>query len=148
MIKHVVLENLQPDELSRLLDQNDEGMVLRPKGVSMLPFIREGETKVRLGRVGKLRKGDIVLAYFDGRYLLHRIYAIEGEQITLMGDGNVYGKEYCTTADVKAVVTEIINREGRGRKPGRAWLWRNTVRGRRYLLKGYRKWNKLKHNMI
>lgn len=148
MSKTAVLEELLPDELSDILDHSNEGIFLYPKGRSMLPFIREGVDKVRLGRVEGLRKGDIVLAYFDSRYLLHRIYALDGERITLMGDGNLQGKEYCSKADVKAVVKEIVTREGRVRQPGRAWLWRNTLGCRKYLLKAYRKWNKLKHTTI
>lgn len=148
MMQYAVLEELSPEALLELLDKSDNGMILRPKGKSMLPFIREGEAKVRLGRLESLRTGDIVLAYFNERYLLHRVYAINGDQVTLMGDGNLQVKEYCTKADIKAVVTEIITAEGRSRKPGRAWLWRNTLCGRKYLLKAYRKWNHLKHNDI
>ena len=142
-MKRVVLDNLNPDELSRLLDESNQGVILHPKGNSMLPFIRQGRDKVALGRPVNLKKGDIVLAWLKGRYFLHRVYALDGEKITLMGDGNLHGTECGTTADVKAVVTEIITKEGRGRKPRKAWLWRHTLCLRKYQMKVYRKWHKL-----
>jgi len=119
-------------EISRLIEEGHEVLMI-PKGISMLPFIRGEKDHVRLCKPGKLQVGNIVLAYIDGRYVLHRIYALKGDRITLMG--------------VKGVVTEIITPEGRSHKPGKAWLWRHTIGLRKYLLKIYRKTNKLlNHN--
>jgi hypothetical protein len=133
-------------EISRLIEEGHEVLMI-PKGISMLPFIRGEKDHVRLCKPGKLQVGNIVLAYIDGRYVLHRIYALKGDRITLMGDGNLQGCEQGTLADVKGVVTEIITPEGRSHKPGKAWLWRHTIGLRKYLLKIYRKTNKLlNHN--
>ena len=141
-MKHVVLEKLTADELTQLLDKGNE-IVLNPKGKSMLPFIRQGRDKVKLGRPMKIKQGDIVLACINGRYLLHRVYVLDGENVTLMGDGNLCGTESGTLADVIGVVTEIISKKGHRHKPGKAWLWRHTRRLRRYQLKAYRKWNRI-----
>lgn len=146
-MNQAVLEELKPEALSQRLEKGDV-VILHPKGVSMLPFIRQGKDKVELGRPDRLEVGDIVLAFFGGKYLLHRIYAIDGEKVTLKGDGNLCGIEQGTKADVIGVVTGIINPKGRKRKPGKAWLWRHTRRYRKYQLKIYRKWMKIQTMLI
>lgn len=133
-------------EVTRLLEEGRE-VVMMPKGISMLPFIRGEKDRVRLCKPDKLRVGHIVLAQIGGRFILHRIYAINGNRVTLMGDGNLQGCEQGTLTDVKGLVTEIITPNGRPHKPGTAWGWRHTLGLRKYLLKIYRKTNKLlNHN--
>ena len=58
-----------------------------PKGVSMLPMLREGIDSVVLSPVnGKLKKYDLPLYRRDnGKYVLHRIVHV-GEAYTCMGD--------------------------------------------------------------
>ena len=58
-----------------------------PKGVSMLPMLREGQDSVELSPLPeKLKKYDLPLYQRDnGKYVLHRIIAV-GEQYTCMGD--------------------------------------------------------------
>ena len=90
-----------------------------------------------------MRVGDIVLAYFENHYVLHRIVAINGEEVVLMGDGNLKGTEQGDRSEVVGKVVEIITPDLRQHKPGKAWLWRHTLFFRKYLLKVYRKWNKL-----
>lgn len=132
------------NEVARLLGEGRE-VVITPKGRSMLPFIRGEVDRIKLHQPGSLRVGDIVLAYFEDRYVLHRIVAINGEEITLMGDGNLKGTEQGSRKDVVGKVVEIITPDHRQHKPGKAWLWRHTLFLRKYLLKVYRKWNKLKN---
>ena len=51
------------------------------------------------------------------------VIALEGEKVTLLGDGNIAGTEECTLKDVMGTVIEI----GRGRrtvKPGKGRVWR------------------------
>ena len=141
-MRQAVLEELAPEALSQRLENGDV-VILQPKGVSMLPFIRQGKDKVELGRPDRLEVGQIVLAFLGGKYFLHRIYAIDGEKVILKGDGNLCGIERGTKSDVIGVVTGIINSKGKVRKPGKAWLWRHTRRYRKYQLKIYRKWMKL-----
>ena len=130
------------DEVSRLLAEGRE-VVMTPKGRSMLPFIRGEVDQVKLQRADKLEVGYIVLAYIDGRYVMHRIIALDGDSVTLMGDGNLHGTEQGKLADVVGVVTEIIAPDKRHHAPGKAWLWRHTMPLRKYLLKVYRKWNRI-----
>lgn len=134
-------------EVARLLGEGRE-VVMTPKGRSMLPFIRGEVDRIKLQQPEGLKVGDIVLAYFGNRYVLHRIVAINGDEITLMGDGNLKDVEQGERKDVVGMVVEIITPDNRHRKPGKAWLWRHTLFLRKYLLKVYRKWNKLKGKQL
>ena len=130
------------DEVAQLLGEGRE-VVITPKGRSMLPFIRGEVDRIKLRQPDILKVGDIVLACFESRYVLHRIVAINGDEITLMGDGNLKGTEQGDRSKVVGKVIEIITPDHRQHKPGKAWLWRHTLFLRKYLLKVYRKWNKL-----
>lgn len=142
-MEKVVLPNkVLLGEIAQLLSQGRE-VVMTPKGISMLPFIRGEVDRVKLQRPGQLKVGDIVLAYFGGQYVMHRIIAINGDKVVLMGDGNLKITEQGSQSDVVGLVTEIIKPKNRRHKPGKAWLWRHTLLLRPYLLKLYKKWNKL-----
>ncbi len=130
------------NEVAQLLGEGRE-VVITPKGRSMLPFIRGEVDQIKLRQPDGLRVGDIVLAYFGNHYVLHRIVAINGEKVVLMGDGNLKGTEQGDRSEVVGKVVEIITPDLRQHKPGKAWLWRHTLFFRKYLLKVYRKWNKL-----
>ena len=132
------------NEVAQLLGESRE-VVITPKGRSMLPFIRGEVDQIKLRQPDSLNVGDIVLAYFESRYVLHRIVAINGDEITLMGDGNLEGTERGDRSNVVGKVVEVITPDHGQHKPGRAWLWRHTLFLRKYLLKVYRKWNKLKN---
>ena len=114
-------------------------------GRSMLPFIIGDRESVILNKPENLRRGIIALAWVEQRrYVLHRIERIEGDKVTLMGDGNLQGVERCTFADVKAKATHAISSRGRRRylytpwrvKASRLWLRLRPIR--RYLLKIYK----------
>ncbi len=116
-------------------------VTLPVNGMSMLPFIIGGRESVVLQKPAALREGQVVLAWVDGtRYVVHRIIGIDGEHITLMGDGNLVGTEHCTAADVKGVVTHVMDAQERMRDlyswhrrwAARLWRWLRPVR--RYLL--------------
>ena len=115
-------------------------VVIWVKGYSMRPFIEFGRDKVKLASAASYQVGDAVLAEIaKGHYVLHRIIEKEGDRVILQGDGNVRGVEYCTTADIRGVVTEYI-------RPNRVLfsddvclkrkirLWRLLRPVRRYLL--------------
>ena len=125
-------------EVAAVLDEGREAIIL-PTGNSMLPFIRGGVDRVVLHRAPDVAVGDIVLVYTEGRYLLHRVIAREGDALTLMGDGNVRGQEHCRIADVIGTVGEIIRPDGSSRTPGKGCFWRALRPVRRYLLAFYRR---------
>lgn len=114
------------------------------KGYSMRPFLEHERDRVILDAPKDLKVGDAVLAEIaPDHYVLHRIIAIEGDQVTLMGDGNVRGTESCRLGDVAGVVTHYL-RPGRTllasdeRLKRRIRLWRRLLPVRRYLLFVYK----------
>ena len=124
----------------RDLDALKDGKVIAlvPQGISMLPFIKGGVDQVYLLKKEKVAVGDIVLVEYHGKHILHRVYAVDGEKMTLMGDGNLEGTEQVAADEVLGTVVEIVH-GGCRRKPKKAWLWRHLLPIRRYLLKIHRK---------
>ena len=124
----------------RDLDALKDGKVIAlvPQGISMLPFIKGGVDQVYLLKKEKVAVGDIVLVEYHGKHILHRVYAVDGEKITLMGDGNLEGTEQVAADEVMGTVVDIVH-NGRHLKPKKAWLWRHLLPIRRYLLKIHRK---------
>ena len=124
----------------RDLDALKDGkvIVLVPQGISMLPFIKGGVDQVYLLKKDRVAVGDIVLVEYHGKHILHRVYAVDGEKITLMGDGNLEGTEQVAADEVMGTVVDIVH-NGRHLKPKKAWLWRHLLPIRRYLLKIHRK---------
>ena len=130
--------------IGKLIEEGQE-VIFKPKGMSMLPFIRGGRDSVLLRKADELKVGDIALAEIsEGRYVLHRIEKIEGETIVLMGDGNLVGRERCRREDVMAIAVKIIkgSREIDCQSPGHlrnAEIWKRLLPVRRYLLAIYRR---------
>ena len=133
------------EEAIRLVE---EGMsvTLPVNGNSMLPFIIGGKESVILQKPDNLKVGDVVLAWTDGyRYVVHRIISIDGNQVTLMGDGNLVGTEHCQLGDIKAIATHVVDAKGRRHdlyskwrcKAAKAWWHLRPIR--RYLLAIYRR---------
>lgn len=117
-----------------LISQGKE-VIMTAKGNSMLPFIRDSKDSVRLTMPVNVGIGDIILAKVPGRgYIMHRVIGLEGDNITMMGDGNIAGTESCTKSDVVGIVTEIIKPDGKGHKPSKGCFWRFLKPFRRYLL--------------
>ena len=138
MDKRTVPNDILLGEVAAVLQEGREA-ILAPTGNSMLPFIRSGRDRVILRKQDNYAVGDIVLAHFGGRYILHRIVALDGDAVTLMGDGNLRGRERVRTADVIGTVTAIIKPDGQRRTPGKGRLWRVLLPVRRYLLAIYRR---------
>ena len=120
-------------------------------GRSMLPFIVGGQESVILERPRPAQVGDVVLAYVENcRYVIHRIVKIDGEHITLMGDGNLYGAEHCRLKDIKATATHVVGKGGKRRSLDshrsrrRAALWSRLKPIRKWLLLVYRIIRKVK----
>ena len=130
-------------EVGRLLAEGRE-VEMRPKGNSMLPFIRQEKDNVVLKKKDNVEKGDIVLVDLGGRYVLHRIIAEDGERLTLMGDGNIRGTESCAKDNVLGTVVKIVRPGGKSVTPSKGKLWKALLPVRRYLLAFYRRvWTKI-----
>lgn len=130
-------------ELARLLSEGKE-VRFTPSGVSMRPFIEGDKDSVILAPLNRApQRGEILLAQVQtlcGRttYVLHRLIRVEGEQLTLMGDGNLAGTETCLRADVIGIVTRIESPKGRRKPLTRGYIWYILRPLRKWLLKIYR----------
>lgn len=119
-------------------------VTLRVRGVSMRPFLEDRRDQIVLTQPGVVKVGDAVLAEIaPGKYVYHRIISIEGDKVTLRGDGNVYGTEQCRLEDVAAATKELIRKGRSYSAQGKAWryysaLWPSWPFARRVLLKLYR----------
>ncbi len=133
------------NEVERLVGSG-LSVILPVRGKSMLPFIAGGRDSVILEKPGPPKRGDVVLARVDGgRYVLHRIIRIDGDWITLMGDGNLMGVERCTAADIKARATHVVGPDGQKRDLYTLWrrmasrLWSGLRPVRTQILAIYRR---------
>lgn len=125
-------------EIARLVAEGKQ-VLFTPTGVSMRPFIEGGRDNVTLVRPTDLKVGDIVLAEVQPQhYVLHRIYYLQGDNLTLMGDGNLQGQEYCSRSNILAKVIAIHTPAGKSKHVTKARLWRHILPLRRILLKIYR----------
>lgn len=121
---------------------NDGYSVTLPvSGRSMLPFIIGGRESVILAPPSGLKRGIVALAWVEGRrYVLHRIERIEGERVTLMGDGNLAGREHCRLSDIKAMATYVVDGKRKRHYLYTRWrkvaseIWWMLLPIRRYLL--------------
>ena len=138
MNKRTIPNDILLGEVASALQEGREAVIM-PTGNSMRPFIRGGVDRVILCKKETLAVGDIVLACFDGRYILHRIVVLDGDAVTLMGDGNLSGRERGRTGDIVGTVSAIIRPDGRRRTPGKGRLWRALLPVRRYLLAIYKR---------
>lgn len=121
-------------------------------GRSMLPFIIGGKDSVILQKPANPKVCDVVLAWVDGcRYVVHRIIYIRGEDVILMGDGNLVGTEHCSLDDIKAIATHVVDTKGKRHYLYNRWrllgarVWFRLRPVRRYLLAIYRKIEGLKN---
>ena len=133
--------------LSEAIRMVNEGIAVTfpVNGRSMLPFIVGGRDSVVLVKNRQLKVGEIVLAKTDRGQVIHRVVALDGEHVTLMGDGNLVGREYCEVSQVEAFVSHVV----RGNRKtisvdGVGWkffskIWFLMLPFRRYLLAFYRR---------
>ena len=133
------------EEAIRLV-KDGVSVTLPVNGNSMLPFIIGGKESVILHAPGLIDVGDVVLAWVDGRrYVVHRVVSIDGERVTLMGDGNLAGREHCLLNDIKARVTHVVDDKERRhylynrwrKRAAKMWYWLRPIR--RYLLAIYKR---------
>ena len=112
------------------------------KGYSMLPFIIGSKESVDLVKPENLQVGHVVLAWVEGcRYVVHRIIEIKGEQVVLMGDGNIAGVEHCQLNDIAALAINVVTPTGKHHPLYSPWRVRAI---RRWILAIYRRtWLKI-----
>lgn len=130
-------------------------VILAVKGSSMHPFIIGGKESVELVKAqSPLKVGDVVLAWVDGmHFVIHRIIGVEGNKVSLMGDGNIQGIEHCRVDEVVAIAEYVIAPNGKRRylyskkRLRFARLWFKLLPVRRWILAFYRR-TLLKLNIV
>lgn len=124
------------------LIQQGHTVTLPLRGYSMRPYLEDNRDKALLEPTPpQLHVGDVVLATIaPKRYALHRIVSINGQDITLYGDGN-FSPEHITQHDVLAIATGFYRKGSDKLEPvkSRAYIlyWKSWVALRpirRYLL--------------
>lgn len=145
MNRLVVPNDILLGEVKSMLAEGRE-VVIPTKGSSMLPFIRGERDSVKLRKTDGIAVGDIVLAEIrPGTYVLHRVFGLDGDNVTLMGDGNVRGVERCRRGDVAGTAFSVLKdgaKEVDCRSAGalrRARAWRRLLPFRRIILGIYRR---------
>ncbi|MBQ8542708.1 MAG: S24/S26 family peptidase [Bacteroidaceae bacterium] len=115
-------------------------------GISMHPFLGSGRDKVVLTPPAKPKVGQVVLAeIMPQRYALHRIIKIEGNTITMRGDGNPLKMvEQFTTDKLVGTAEGFIRKGNYVSTSSRLWrcysaVWQACNPLRRLLLIIYRR---------
>lgn len=145
-IRNVTISNARLiPEIVKIINEGYT-VTLLLRGISMRPFLEDRRDIAVLTAVKEIRKGDPVLAEDKpGHYVLHRIVDINGNNVTLRGDGNI-NTEHCTTADIRASVKGFY-RKGRKKLDSTdgikwrtySWIWMHLLPLRRYLLAIHRR---------
>ena len=103
-------------EVRRLLAEG-HSVQIPLKGWSMHPFFRESDTAVLRARPSYSPDEAVLAEISPGRFVLHRIKSIEGERVTLQGDGNVDGVEHCRMQDICGSVESLVRKSGSCKGP-------------------------------
>ena len=75
------------------------------KGQSMLPFFVSGATvSIRPITPSDFKVYNVVFADAGNHFVIHRIIGLEGDKVTLLGDGNIVGTESMSRDKVYGVV--------------------------------------------
>lgn len=139
--KQLPNEEFLPFVISELQSVEGKTVTLPLRGRSMRPFLEDNRDKAILTITPDINTGDAVLAEISkGHFVLHRIVAIDGNHITLRGDGNL-NVEHCTLSDIRAKAIGFY-RKGRNKADMTegykwriySWLWTRLFPIRRYLL--------------
>ncbi len=133
------------EEVRRLIGQG-HSVTIGVRGYSMRPFLEDRRDKAIIAPCADPGKGDAVLAQVaPGKYVLHRIVDLDGDKVTLMGDGNIQGRENCLRSDIIGRATAFLrkSRAVPDTTNGLKWriysaLWIRLLPVRRYLLAFYR----------
>lgn len=145
-MKKTLPNDLLMAEVTELIRQGHT-VTLTARGNSMNPFIADRRDRVILSPCAedRLRPGDVVLALTDdSRYVLHRIVQRRGDELTLMGDGNLKQTERTDTHRVVGLLTAVIRKGRTYTTDSTAWQrysrwWMRLTPARRWLLAIYRR---------
>ena len=109
------------EPLLALLDEV-EAVPLVISGSSMTPFLVGGRDTVYLSKPsGPLKKGDMVLYQRqNGSYILHRVWKVEEDSFTMVGDAQFFLEPGIKQEQVRAIV-KAVRRKGKLLQKGSFW---------------------------
>ena len=97
----------------------------RVRGFSMRLFLEDQRDKVLLGPCTTVNKGDVILAeIYPDTYVLHRVIRIDGDRLTLQGDGNIKGTEQCRRKNIVGIALGFYRKDRTQPDMVTGWKWR------------------------
>lgn len=116
--------------------EKGESFVFKPNGVSMLPFIKGGETSVEIEKYeGGAGMFDIVFyVRGDGKYVMHRIVKMYKIAKMYTNSFGVCGDNQWWIEEVKEEQIFAIVRKVSGRRLPGNWLYLHTLPLRRFVI--------------
>lgn len=153
MNKVVSLEELVP-LIKEKIESNGE-VTFTPKGISMLPMLRDNQDTVTLGKAEfPLKKYDIAFYSRDnGQYVLHRVIKTKEDSYVMRGDNQLFN-EYGIRQNQIIGVVKTFTRKGKlYNYDDKKYIlyykvWCNTVWIRRLLIIGRRIAGKIKRRIL
>ena len=132
----VDLETLFP-LIQQKLNQGGD-VTFGPKGVSMLPIIRQGIDSVKISPLtSDLKKYDVPLyRRSNGQFVLHRIVGINNGSYVMCGDNQFIREKDITRDMIIGVMSEIIKPDGVIKTNDKSYI----SYSRRQVRKQYVKW--------
>lgn len=122
---HCVMQTPMDNLLPLIREQLEMGHSVRfsPKGISMLPLLRQTRDSVEISPLPQeLKKYDIVLYQRpDGQCVLHRILAV-GDSYTCLGD-NQFVLERGVERDWMIGLVTAFYRDQKRHSVGECWYW-------------------------
>ena len=111
------------EPLLALLEETD-AVPLVISGGSMTPFLIHGRDTVYLSKPENAPKRGDMLLYRrrDGSYVLHRVYRVEGERCTMVGDAQTLLEPGICREQILAKVT-AVRRKGKLLQKGDVLWW-------------------------
>ena len=99
-----VIPNEQFFTIVESIIKSGQTLEMNIKGSSMYPTLISGKHKIVLAPMRKeyLHKGIIALFLYNGKHVLHRLVAIDGDLLTFQGDNLPYSKEVAKQTDIIA----------------------------------------------
>ena len=111
------------DAVCLMLSQGHENVPVPISGVSMRPFLRNGDFAYLAPLPEKIRKGDILLfRRSDGRYVLHRVYKIRKDGTYLMLGDSQLNPEPVDASQLRGAVA-FVRCGGQDCRPGSFRWW-------------------------
>ncbi|MBQ8493693.1 MAG: S24/S26 family peptidase [Alistipes sp.] len=110
-----MLTEVAKDNIESLVDPGESFKIV-VTGYSMLPLLGYGRDTIVVRRTYSDEPIGGRIAMFrakDRHIIVHRVIAVDGDNVTFQGDGNPYQREHCKRGDVVGVVDEVIREDGR-----------------------------------